>query len=898
MYTQADILQAFRTLGIQTGDRIIVHTSLKSVGHVEGGPEAFCRAAMAAVGPDGLLLMPTFNHYEACGGTPGYYSPLETPTRNGKVADTFWRMPGVLRSLDPSHAFAAWGRDAQRYVGKHHLVPTMGHGSPLHLLEQDGGKIILVGCPGSNTFHHVVEMTNYTPCLGQRTEQYWVKLPEGSWTMLRTWGWREGGCPITDRTIYWEEMRRRGYVAEGLIGNAKTMVVKPSQCREVIEDYFSGRIGPQACATCPIRPRKVSATVPTDWDAQRKCLIRPAPYAGLAPLVDDCIAQQDAAALRHDTAALWQHSRPADFDSFGQEVAWAVKKADSFGLSTEVWPLPADGVTAYHSYTAPIGYRTRIATVDIVEPADLAGRWADRAQISNTAIVGTGHTEPNGITAELVLITNPAQLATAAIKGKIVFCPSHHVMEIRGLAIRHGAFALLSSFNTHKEGANREAVKWNNTWDSANDGWLPTAQAAKENFPGLVISPAQGERLTARLQAGGRVVAKLVVEGEYFSGTLPVFSALTAGISGEELWITGHLFEQGAWDNASGVVTSLHAGRILQRMIAKQGHLPRRGLRHVHSQECYGVLGLHALHPERLANVRASLCVDSVGISTSPVCVNPGLRASGDFTFRVQRECLRLAAQRLGAAWTESQSFEINCTLVADPRTGDIPTASLGSKGETSGIWHTNRDTSEVLNEPQLILAASAIAAWSAFLANAGTAEMEWVLAQYPAWLEEDRASGQILDGEMYLELLKRELRTIPLYADSAADAARLRTACADLVEKTRQAIAANGSPRFSPAGTDAQRERASKTCPKPLWAGPVLDAFFAPEDLKIVGGPKWDNRQLILASWCDGTRNLEDALRLTAQEMGEKKPLTLTWALAWVDGLVRSGKLVDMAKR
>ena len=497
----------------------------------------------------------------------------------------------------------------------------------------------------------------------------------------------------------------------------------------------------------------------------------------------------------------------------------------------------------------------------------------------------------------MILITDPAQFAATAVKGKIVFCPTRHVMDIRPLAIKHGALALLSAFNTQREGANREAVKWNNTWDSASDGWLPTAQAAKENFPGLVISPAQGERLTARLQAGARVVAKLVVEGEYFSGTLPVFSALTAGISGEEMWLTGHLFEQGAWDNASGVVTSLHAGRLLQKMIAKQGHMPRRGLRHVHSQECYGVMGLHALQPQRLTNVRASVCIDSVGISTSPVCVNPGLRATGDFTLRVQRECLRLAAGRLGASWTESQAFEINCTMVADPRMGAIPVSSLGSKGETSGIWHTNRDTSEVLNERQLVLAASAVAAWSAFLANAGTAEMDWVLAQYPAWLEEDRATGQILDGEMYLELLKRELRTIPSYADSAADAARLRTACVNLVEKTARAITATGSPRFVPAGTDAQRDRAHKICPKPLWAGTASDAFFAPEDLKAVGGPKWDNRQLILASWCDGTRDLEDALRLTAQEMGEKKPLTLTWALAWVDGLVRSGKLVDTAK-
>ena len=87
-------------------------------------------------------------------------------------------------------------------------------------------------------------------------------------------------------------------------------------------------------------------------------------------MVEECIAQQDAAALRQDTTELWQHSRPADFDSFEKEVAWSVDKATSFGMSTEVWRLPADGVTAFHSYISPIGYRTRSATVDITEPAD------------------------------------------------------------------------------------------------------------------------------------------------------------------------------------------------------------------------------------------------------------------------------------------------------------------------------------------------------------------------------------------------------------------------------------------------------------------------------------------------------------------------------------------------
>ena len=57
---------------------------------------------------------------------PRVFDPQETPTTNGRIADTFWRMPGVLRSLNPTHPFAAWGRHAERYTALHHRTLTMG----------------------------------------------------------------------------------------------------------------------------------------------------------------------------------------------------------------------------------------------------------------------------------------------------------------------------------------------------------------------------------------------------------------------------------------------------------------------------------------------------------------------------------------------------------------------------------------------------------------------------------------------------------------------------------------------------------------------------------------------------------------------------------------------------
>ncbi|HEX67879.1 MAG TPA: AAC(3) family N-acetyltransferase, partial [bacterium] len=270
--TKEDIKKGLRKLGIRKGDRIMVHSSLSSFGYVKGGAKTVIKALMEVVTKKGVLMMPSFNHYNVFKeGGPGYYSPKETPTTNGKIPDTFWRMKGVYRSLNPSHPFAVWGRNAKSYVKNHHKVLTMGENSPLHLLEKEGGKVILIDCPNANTFHHVVEMTNNVPCLGKRTEEYPVKLPNGRMVRCRTWGWRNGSCPITDKGIYIEEMKRRGLIKEGKIGNAEVLVFKMKDCRKVIEEFLKGKIkGIPGCRSCNIRPRTVKATVESDWDDEKK----------------------------------------------------------------------------------------------------------------------------------------------------------------------------------------------------------------------------------------------------------------------------------------------------------------------------------------------------------------------------------------------------------------------------------------------------------------------------------------------------------------------------------------------------------------------------------------------------------------------------------------------------
>ncbi|MDD2710788.1 MAG: AAC(3) family N-acetyltransferase [Verrucomicrobiae bacterium] len=264
-----DIQEGLKRLGVRKGDKVMVHCSFSSIGQVDGGPRTVCEAIMDLVSPQGLVMMPSFNHYgiiESDGA--GYYDPLKTPTKNGVVADTFWRMKNVCRSLDPSHPFATWGANALDYVKNHHKVVTMGVNSPLHLLEQAEGKVILFDCPMSNTFMHVVEMTSHVPCLGDRTEEYPVKLPGGRMVSCRTWGWRDGGCPVVEKGRPYEWMRKKGLLKEGKVGEAPVMVLKLKDYRRALEPYFKGEIPGFSCKTCKTRIRKVAGTRPSDWDAK------------------------------------------------------------------------------------------------------------------------------------------------------------------------------------------------------------------------------------------------------------------------------------------------------------------------------------------------------------------------------------------------------------------------------------------------------------------------------------------------------------------------------------------------------------------------------------------------------------------------------------------------------
>ena len=59
--SKSDIIQSLKELGLRQGDIVLVHSSLKSFGYVEGGADTVIDAFLEVVGETGTLVMPTLS---------------------------------------------------------------------------------------------------------------------------------------------------------------------------------------------------------------------------------------------------------------------------------------------------------------------------------------------------------------------------------------------------------------------------------------------------------------------------------------------------------------------------------------------------------------------------------------------------------------------------------------------------------------------------------------------------------------------------------------------------------------------------------------------------------------------------------------------------------------------
>jgi aminoglycoside 3-N-acetyltransferase len=171
------LTQQLLALGVPPGNTLLVHCAFSKVQPVEDGPLGLISALQNALGSDGTLVMPSMTDDD-----DHPFDPRKTPCLGmGIVADTFWRMPGVLRNDSP-HAFAARGSMASRITAPHPADIPHGLDSPVGRVYDLDGWVLLLGV--GHTENTTIHLAEFLAGVRYRRKKSLIQLMNGRPTRL------------------------------------------------------------------------------------------------------------------------------------------------------------------------------------------------------------------------------------------------------------------------------------------------------------------------------------------------------------------------------------------------------------------------------------------------------------------------------------------------------------------------------------------------------------------------------------------------------------------------------------------------------------------------------------------------------------------------------------------
>ena len=179
LQTRSQIASQLGAIGVEPGDILEVHSSLRSLGDVVGGADAVVLALDDAVGPGGTLVA-----YVSMHDNP--YHLQDWPEERQKVyrrelpafdmgrssarsdhgflAERIRTWPGALRSTHPEAGVAAVDERAAWIVDPHPDDFAFGPGTPFDRIKLASGKVLTLGAPlGTITMLHHAETIAHAP---------------------------------------------------------------------------------------------------------------------------------------------------------------------------------------------------------------------------------------------------------------------------------------------------------------------------------------------------------------------------------------------------------------------------------------------------------------------------------------------------------------------------------------------------------------------------------------------------------------------------------------------------------------------------------------------------------------------------------------------------------------
>jgi len=193
VHSRSRLAEQMRSLGVNAGDVVMLHASVRAVGEVAGGPDEIHLALKDALTEDGTLIMyaaspryvdevgrgnlPPAQEAEVLEKLPPFDAQTARSARDHGILVEFLRTyPGSIVNDHPAR-FVAWGKHAGHVCSSGPWDYAFGHGSALDRFLALDGKILLLGSDHDTvTFLHYVEHVTDFP--GKRVARFKVPVVE------------------------------------------------------------------------------------------------------------------------------------------------------------------------------------------------------------------------------------------------------------------------------------------------------------------------------------------------------------------------------------------------------------------------------------------------------------------------------------------------------------------------------------------------------------------------------------------------------------------------------------------------------------------------------------------------------------------------------------------------
>ena len=241
MLTKQELIHQIHSLGIQPTDRVLIHSSLRSIGPMENGADGLIEAFQECL-QEGMLFIPTHTWAEVNQPPHVYDVKASVPCIGTLPKVAAFRQDGY-RSLHPTHSLWGWGKGVEAFLsGEDQAQTPATPGGAWDRLADIGVKILLIGVGlDKNTFiHSVEEVANISDRLKEETYDVTIHDYQGN---VQVHPYHRHFCSRSrDVSVQYVNFEKplvyHNAMTYGYLGNAQVRIVDAAKCKEVLLRIF------------------------------------------------------------------------------------------------------------------------------------------------------------------------------------------------------------------------------------------------------------------------------------------------------------------------------------------------------------------------------------------------------------------------------------------------------------------------------------------------------------------------------------------------------------------------------------------------------------------------------------------------------------------------------------